>query len=269
MSWVHFPLAGFHPTLIGRFCPTPEDSRDGYFNLLLLSTVVVAIGVVMEGPQVFEDIQEEIERFWHGRPRLEIDKRTHLPVTRHRFNWKKMIESLGWLLVAVGVCGEFALDSLVSQSDRQLQTFDNTVTGFEIAAANERAATAMLQAGDVADKAKELGVLLTDERRRSTEAESKLSGATGRLQTVLTQLSEVQTREELLSQRRRPRAELLRDRLSPTDSRLVQFGRQRIIILNCDALLMSLYPNLRPEVLSFRRISGESACGNEEICLTN
>jgi hypothetical protein len=27
---VHSPLAGFHPTLIGRFCPTPEVEADPY-----------------------------------------------------------------------------------------------------------------------------------------------------------------------------------------------------------------------------------------------
>jgi hypothetical protein len=124
------------------------DARDQYFVLLLASTVVVAIGIAMEGPEVFHDFMEEFEHFFHGRTRWEVDKRTGRPITPHRLNWKKLLESFGWLLIVMGVSGEFVLEGLVFVSDRQLQTFENTITGFAVARANEQAAAANERAAE-------------------------------------------------------------------------------------------------------------------------
>jgi hypothetical protein len=152
------------------------DGRDEYFNLLLLSTVIVAVGIVMEGPEVVHDTKEEILRYlFRSKSALKVDGPTGLPIYEHRLNWMKLTASLGWLLIVIGVSGEFVLDSLVSQSDSQVQTFNNIITKFGVAEANLRAeearATASGFEGQIAASNKE--AKLATARARSAEALAK------------------------------------------------------------------------------------------------
>jgi hypothetical protein len=120
------------------------DGRELYFHWLLLSTFVVVVGIAMEAPEIVHDIHEELGRFlrrWH-KSNDTINLHTGLPITRRRVKLIPFISGFGWLFIVAGVAGEFEFESLTSQSDAMVQSFDNTITQFGVAAANERAAKA-------------------------------------------------------------------------------------------------------------------------------
>ena len=102
-----------------------ESLRDWYFRLLEISTALVLLGVILEGPEV---ISESLELFrkWGW---LRTHKATHsewwpLP-PEHTGNWITVCSLVGLTLVCVGVTGEGIFEALVTISDGKLQTFNN------------------------------------------------------------------------------------------------------------------------------------------------
>jgi hypothetical protein len=136
----------FLRTLDESIRPLLTDARDIYFRWLEYSTFAVGFGVVLEGLEVIHDTKEEVHKFRIGFPR-----RTDVVATRHRLNRVLLISLLGWLLVSVGVLGEFWFEIKVSQYDKTLRLIDDNLlaqTGLEAADAIERAAEASERAGN-------------------------------------------------------------------------------------------------------------------------
>ena len=99
-----------------------EASREGWQNLrsrdfsrLLLMTMLVAVGVILEGPELIYEIREAIRR-WRNRP-----ARDHSP------GWITAVGIVGWILVSVGVAGEFWVDSWVNRDDDHIQSINITL----------------------------------------------------------------------------------------------------------------------------------------------
>jgi hypothetical protein len=115
-----------------------ESFRDIWFNRLLISTAVVVIGLLFELPEIWHDSIRAIRDLRHSsRPTAELP------------SWMKLLISLGWLLIVVGVVGEFVADSFVSKADGIVQTFDETLIADaqrKTGLANERAANAFERA---------------------------------------------------------------------------------------------------------------------------
>lgn len=86
-----------------------QELRDLWFFWLVVSAVVVAVGVVVEGPEIFKDIREAFSDSGFSK---KIERRIAL------------LSAIGWLLVAVGVAGEFVAEVMVSKADALIQTFD-------------------------------------------------------------------------------------------------------------------------------------------------
>lgn len=108
-----------------------EGFRSHDFHLLLGMTVLVAIGVIMEGPEI---IQEARNAWFQCRAR-RVRRRSIAP-------WITLIGALGWLLVAVGVAGEGYWEMQVSHDDVAITSFDEGKLGeaeITAGAANERA----------------------------------------------------------------------------------------------------------------------------------
>jgi hypothetical protein len=84
-----------------------QSWRDMFFHLLVMSSGLVSIGVVLEGPELIH----EVRNLW----------RTSKPETGPRL---KLIGLLGWVLVVAGVAGEGIFEWALSASDAQIQTFD-------------------------------------------------------------------------------------------------------------------------------------------------
>jgi hypothetical protein len=92
-----------------------KDSHT-FFIWVLLSAFMVAIGVVLEGPEIVFEL-------WPKRFRcFKLDsKERHKKFER----WIKMIGWIGWIMVAFGVLGEGIFEGLQNRSEGQLQTFND------------------------------------------------------------------------------------------------------------------------------------------------
>ncbi len=115
-----------------------EAFRNIWFNRLLISTAVVALGLLFELPEIIHDSVEAIRKL----------RQSHKPTPQIR-PWVKLFVSVGWLLIVVGVGGEFVADSFVSKADGIVQTFDETLIADaqrQTGLASERAARAFERA---------------------------------------------------------------------------------------------------------------------------
>jgi hypothetical protein len=131
-----------------------QDIRQSFFVWLLISTAVVALGVLLEGPELLREASEEIERFrFKSLHRVNINLVTGLPIIRHRLNWRLLLEVAGWLLIGIGVVGEFGFEIGMSKYDKLLQSFDSILiaearTEAIAASASAESATALAKGYD-------------------------------------------------------------------------------------------------------------------------
>jgi hypothetical protein len=143
-----------------------QNLRDGYFACLLIFTGIVIVGIALEGPEVLHDTFNL----------LRNSSRKKEPSA-----WEKWLASVGWLLIVLGLAGEFVAEELVSKADGLIKTFDDIVltdTQHETSKAIEHAAEANRKA-ELERLArlqlqKELQV-----RRLTTRQKQTLAGALG------------------------------------------------------------------------------------------
>jgi hypothetical protein len=112
--------------------------RDACFDWLLVATGVVALGLLFELPEIWHDSASAIRRL--------RGQTTGLTEIRPSI---KLLISVGWLLIVIGVVGEFIADTFVSRADGIVQTFDETLlvdTQRKTGVASERAAEAFARA---------------------------------------------------------------------------------------------------------------------------
>jgi hypothetical protein len=139
-----------------------QHLRDFYFACLLISSGIVAIGVLMEGPEAFHEVWDEIRE----RRRKQNTQQSDGPVREpgESFSLIKLLSLVGWLLVVVGVVGEGVCEGLVSQADGLLQTLNDTL----LVSASDRASNAEVTAKafefEIAD-----AVARAEEERHETE----------------------------------------------------------------------------------------------------
>lgn len=124
-----------------------QNLRDWYFFWLIISAVAVAIGVILEGPEIGYEV-DKVRRRCLGQ------KARH-----HNPDWVTLIALLGWLLVVSGVAGEVIAERLVSRADATLQAFNDILLSDAIKKAGdaknsaEGAASAAQRAKDESAKA--------------------------------------------------------------------------------------------------------------------
>jgi len=92
--------------------------RDMWFHWLLVSTGIVAVGLALEGPEL-----------WHEIRHIRLDRRDRRMFFVHTSHevpprWK-VFAFCGWILIVIGVMGEGIFEGMVSRADSQVQTFDN------------------------------------------------------------------------------------------------------------------------------------------------
>ena len=201
-----------------------ESFRDSWFNWLLFWTAVVAVGLLFEMPEIIHDSAEVIRDLFHS-----------AKSTSRIAPWMKLLVSAGWLLIVVGVMGEFVADSFVSKADGMVTAFDETLladtqrrtglasersaSAFERAAQtereasqeNERAAKA-LQAAETARKEAE-GFQLQIAQANGRAAEATERAEAERLARIEL-LKELQPRR-LSGEQKKQLADILRDDPQP------------------------------------------------------
>jgi hypothetical protein len=124
-------LASAVPALSPEANKSLEDARNWWqiarshdFSNVLLMTKLVAVGVIFEGPELVHEFVAAIKRWMAKRAKLWWKTPAgddHMP------DWIMLIGLLGWLLVAVGVAGEFVLDAKVNTDDDNIQSINITL----------------------------------------------------------------------------------------------------------------------------------------------
>jgi hypothetical protein len=137
----------------------------------LRATGLVVAGLVFEGPELWHEISS-ITRHWRFRRRFHFS----LP-EEHAPSWAKLLAFLGWLLIVVGVAGEYVADSFVSRADGYVQTFDEillTETQSRTALASGRASAAYERASE---NEKETAATLKQAELERADAAKSLASA--------------------------------------------------------------------------------------------
>ncbi len=149
------------------------DTRDSCFWWLVASSIVVSVGVVLEGPELFHDIAAIVRR-------RRILRRFHITLPdANVHDWMKVAALLGWMLVVTGVAGEGIAEVFVSMSEGTLQTFNEillTDATKEAGDAKTSAEGAALAASRANTSAKEIASDLAKQVKREKEAERQLEG---------------------------------------------------------------------------------------------
>jgi hypothetical protein len=174
------------PELVRRLDESIRSSlqavRDGYFSWLIWSAFAVAVGVLLEGPEVVHELLNT-----RRSPQREVAR------------WIKFLGLTGWIFVIVGVAGEGLSEGLVSKADGILQMFNDILltdsltrateantqaksADFTAALANRNAGRANQRAQGLSVKAKQLEKenlatqqQLEDERKTRLEMEASLA----------------------------------------------------------------------------------------------
>jgi hypothetical protein len=132
--------------------------RAQHFASLLLMTKLVAAGVILEGPELVYEISQVIKR---SRKR---------PTREHAPALITFVGLVGWILVSVGVAGEFWVDGKVNSDDDNIQSINIQLLRDAGSSAGAAAGAAKI-AHDEADAAKtDAGIAKTDAGNAKTLA---------------------------------------------------------------------------------------------------
>lgn len=157
--------------------------RGIYFGILLAMTLAVLVGLVLEYWEISHETRRAVSLCRKERPK-----------EREIRPWKTIVGSIGWVLIVLGVGGEFVFEELVNWKDGQLQTINEKMLGdtrdaagrAEASAHNATgdAAQAKIDAGKAKTKADAVDVASGEATRKSKAADKAASEALTRLGTV-------------------------------------------------------------------------------------
>lgn len=95
------------------------SARDVYFSLVLWATFFTAAGVVIEGFDAIKELREERHKVKVGFPHADF------AIRRHRFDWWKLVAFSGWLIVSIGVVGEFWFEAKIKHFDTVIKILED------------------------------------------------------------------------------------------------------------------------------------------------
>jgi hypothetical protein len=107
-----------------------------WFWILVASTIMVAIGIICEAPELLQTVGlgrktvERIRKFWYIRlRRIDLNGWERLCpelITKngHNRKWIAKIGFIGWAFVALGVAGEGVAEYFVSDAETNIRAFD-------------------------------------------------------------------------------------------------------------------------------------------------
>lgn len=172
-----------------------QSLRDSCFGWLLFSSVMVAVGVFMEGPELIREIGTTFRSV----------KRETPP----RIAW---VGLLGWMFVFAGVAGELVAEAFVSKVDAIIQTFNDVLlvdTQGKTALANRQAGDAKESAGSAKTSAVQAATAASFAISQSGAARQQANVIRGELEDTSRELSMLRSDEQGLdSEVQKRRAEL-------------------------------------------------------------
>lgn len=189
--------------------------RDRWFSWLLYSAGAVAVGVLLEGPELLYEIIGLVRR---KDCELTLDERHKAP------GWVPLVALVGWILVVAGVAGEVVTESFVSQADGNLQTFNDVV----VAEAQKESAAALARAASAYQQAVLAEINLAHAEQQAAEAKS--NAETERLARV--QLERDLQPRRLTTAQKEKLTSLLRDRPLPIGIMWAMDGTEAVDFAN-------------------------------------
>ena len=145
-----------------------EAFRNTCFGWLLISTGIVVLGLLLELPEIWLESKNAVLALQHSPER-------HIPA------WVKLVVSLGWFLIVVGVSGEFVADAFVSKADGFVQKFDEIL----LADAQKRTGLASERAARAFERAAQTEREASQEDERAARAEQQASEENARAAKAL------------------------------------------------------------------------------------
>jgi hypothetical protein len=137
-----------------------EEFRELWFTRLLVSTALVVAGLLFEAPEIWHESVEAIKVLCQScKPKRDIPA------------WMKLVGTLGWVLIVVGVTGEFVADSFVSKADGFVQKFDEIL----LADAQRKTGLASERAASAFDRAAKTEREASQENERAAKTEQQAS----------------------------------------------------------------------------------------------
>jgi hypothetical protein len=143
------PPFGTFPKLDEMIRPSLVAGRAAFHSLFLWATGMVVVGIIFEGWEIAKELREDFGRHRTTRPRLVSITQEGVPVFARHHNWAKFVGAFGWLLVVVGVAGEYGFDLELADFDRGISLIDAeafTYARAETVDANVEAALARKEA---------------------------------------------------------------------------------------------------------------------------
>jgi hypothetical protein len=148
-----------------------RTSQDFFFGVLI-SAFVVAVGVVLEGPEILHELWPSLFTWftWTSNERL------------HKFERAiKKVAFLGWLLIGIGVFGEGVFEGLQNRAEGQLQTFN----GILLKDAQRESGNASQRAASAFERAAETEREASQENERAAKTEQQASEENARAAQAL------------------------------------------------------------------------------------
>jgi hypothetical protein len=161
--------------------------RDSYFAWLLISSALVGIGVLMEGPEIAEEFRKLGDKANASIPREQAagENSDDAPLigapNQGTSSWIRWIGLLGWVLCSVGIVGEGVFEGFTSEADGLLQTFNETL----LTDARERTANAQANAESARALAKSFEGQIADAQARVKEAGARVAFANARAEEAI------------------------------------------------------------------------------------
>jgi hypothetical protein len=145
-------------------------------------TKLVAYGVLLEGPELAYELWTVFARW-----RKKV-------VPEHTPAWITIVGLVGWILVAVGVGGEFWVDATVNSDDEQIRVIDEQLLGDARTAASDAAvlasnasasaSNAETKSGDAVGKAKSADTVASNALSSANEAVQRIAASEGEIEKL-------------------------------------------------------------------------------------
>jgi hypothetical protein len=188
--------------------------RSMYFGILLAMTLAVLVGLVLEYWEISHELRKAVSFCRKERPK-----------EREIRPWKTIMASIGWVLIVLGVGGEFVFEELVNWKDGQLQTINEKMLGDTRDAAGRAEASAYNAAGDAAQAKSDAG----EAKTKADAVDKKAKALNTRLDAASSKMDDFDTRIATQG----PRSESLTKAAPELIKKLKSFEGQRVSLFVC------------------------------------
>src|ERR1039458_4365430 len=176
-----------------------------WFWILIGSTIAVAIGIICEAPEVWQEVGfgrktvAHIRNFWYIHVR-KIDLNgwericPELVTGKSERHWKWIAKAgfIGWTLVALGVAGEGVAEYFVNTSETDIRSFDEASLSETTRTAGNAGASAEIAAGAASrakQEADQVARIAKSAKAEALDAKRQVAGVRSEAASLKTELN--------------------------------------------------------------------------------